>query len=133
MPDPRIVIIGAGFGGVAAATLLHRAGFRDLTILEKADTIGGVWRDNTYPGCACDIPAPLYSFSFAPNPDWTRRFPPRTEILSYLTKCVAEAGLSDALRTGVEVTSAVWVDGTWRIQCAGGSEIAADVLIPAVA
>src|ERR1700754_4719821 len=97
MPDPRIVIIGAGFGGVAAATLLHRAGFRDLTILEKADTIGGVWRDNTYPGCACDIPAPLYSFSFAPNPDWSRRFPPQREILDYLRATADRLRITPAL------------------------------------
>ena len=75
---PRIAIIGAGFGGVAAAVGLREAGFTDVVLLEKADRIGGVWRDNAYPGCACDVPAPLYSFSFAPNPDWSRRFPPHS-------------------------------------------------------
>ena len=91
--SPRIVIVGAGFGGIAVAALLRRAGFADVTVLEKADRVGGVWRDNTYPGCACDIPAPLYSYSFAPNPDWSRRFPPRSEILAYLERCVADFGL----------------------------------------
>src|ERR1700755_1270088 len=123
MPDPRIVIIGAGFGGVAAATLLHRAALRDLTLLEKADTIGGVWRDNTYPGCACDIPAPLYSYSFAPNPDWSRRFPPRSEILAYLERCVANFDLTGAIRFGVAVTGAQWAGSHWRIACADGTSM----------
>ena len=69
---PRVVIIGAGFGGVATAVGLRRAGFTDVLMLEKADRVGGVWRDNAYPGRACDVPAPLYSFSFAPNPGWSR-------------------------------------------------------------
>jgi cation diffusion facilitator CzcD-associated flavoprotein CzcO len=132
VPEPRIVIIGAGFGGIAAGALLRRAGFTGITILERADAIGGVWRDNVYPGCACDIPAPLYSFSFAPNPDWSRRFPPRTEILDYLRRCVAEFGLTEAVRIGAEVTEARWVDGAWRIACADGLTYRADILIPAV-
>ena len=130
--SPRIVIVGAGFGGIAVAALLRRAGFADVTVLEKADRVGGVWRDNTYPGCACDIPAPLYSYSFAPNPDWSRRFPPRSEILAYLERCVADFGLTDAIRLGVAVTGARWTDSHWQITCADGTSMVADMLIPAM-
>ncbi len=94
--------------------------------------MGGVWRDNTYPGCACDIPAPLYSYSFAPNPDWSRRFPPRSEILAYLERCVADFGLTDAIRFGVAVTGAQWAGSHWQIACADGTSMTADILIPAM-
>ncbi|WP_433790600.1 flavin-containing monooxygenase [Actinoplanes sp. CA-252034] len=128
----RIVIIGAGFGGVAAAVELRDAGFDDIVILEKADRAGGVWRDNTYPGCACDVPAPLYSFSFALNPDWSRRYPPHDEILAYLQRVADEQGITPLVRFGAEVASANW-DGTrWRITLTGGETVDADVLIPAV-
>jgi cation diffusion facilitator CzcD-associated flavoprotein CzcO len=131
---PRIAIIGAGFGGVAVAAELRRAGFHDFVLLEKADRIGGVWRDNAYPGCACDVPAPLYSFSFAPNPDWSRRFPPHSEILAYLDRCVTELGLTPHLRLGTEVVAADWDEAAscWRLALADGTELVADVLVPAV-
>jgi cation diffusion facilitator CzcD-associated flavoprotein CzcO len=131
---PRVVVIGAGFGGIAVAALLKRAGFDDMVIVEKADRIGGVWRDNAYPGCACDIPAPLYSFSFAPNPDWSSRFPPYPEILAYLERCVTRFGLAGNLRLRTEVVDARWdEDGSvWRLRTARGEELVADVLVPAV-
>jgi cation diffusion facilitator CzcD-associated flavoprotein CzcO len=81
---PRVVIIGAGFGGLGAARELLRQGVSDLTILERADEVGGVWRDNTYPGAACDVPSPLYSWSWAVNPAWGRRYSRQPEILGYL-------------------------------------------------
>ncbi|GAB3850150.1 flavin-containing monooxygenase [Dactylosporangium cerinum] len=109
----RIAVIGAGFGGIAAAHLLRQAGFRDVVIFDKADGVGGVWRDNVYPGCACDIPAPLYSFSFALNPDWSQRFPPQPEILRYLQRCVRDFGLET--RLGTEVTAADWTGDAWRL------------------
>jgi cation diffusion facilitator CzcD-associated flavoprotein CzcO len=131
---PRIAIIGAGFGGVALAAALRRAGHEDFVLLEKAARPGGVWRDNAYPGCACDVPAPLYSFSFAPNPDWSRRFPPHSEILAYLDRCVAELGLTPHLRLSTEVTGAEWDEReeSWRLSLADGSELVVDVLVPAV-
>lgn len=131
---PRIVIIGAGFGGIAAAVALVRAGFEDLVLLEKGDRIGGVWRDNGYPGCGCDIPAPLYSYSFAPNPLWSRRFPPRAEILAYLEAVAEKEGLRERVRLNAEVIDAAWDDaaGEWRVAVADGDEVVADVLIPAV-
>ena len=130
----RVAIIGSGFGGVAVAAALRRAGDADVVLLERADRIGGVWRDNTYPGCACDIPAPLYSYSFALNPDWSRRFPPHSEILDYLHRCVAELGLADSVRLRTEVTDASWDEAgaCWRLRTADGAELTADVLIPAV-
>ncbi|HWS31282.1 MAG TPA: NAD(P)/FAD-dependent oxidoreductase [Actinoplanes sp.] len=127
----RIAIIGAGFGGVAAARALLEAGFDDLVILEKAASAGGVWRDNTYPGCACDVPAPLYSYSFALNPDWSRRYPPHDEILAYLHLVIEESGIKPFIRFGTEVRTATWDDGRWVLSTDDGP-IEADVLIPAV-
>lgn len=128
----RIAIIGAGFGGVAVAAELLKAGFTDIVLLEKADRIGGVWRDNTYPGCACDIPAPLYSYSFAPNPDWSRRYPPHHEILAYLQRCTSDLGVAPLVRLGAEVASAAWDGSRWTITLTGGEALQADVLVPAV-
>ncbi|MEV4348451.1 NAD(P)/FAD-dependent oxidoreductase [Actinoplanes sp. NPDC049596] len=130
--NPRVVVIGAGFGGIAAAAALLRAGYSDVVLLERASEIGGVWRDNTYPGCACDVPAPLYSYSFAPNPSWSRRFPPHSEILSYLRRVADELGISGRVRLNVDVLEARWTDGRWVIDVAGGEQIEADVLVPAV-
>ncbi|MCP2323970.1 cation diffusion facilitator CzcD-associated flavoprotein CzcO [Hamadaea flava] len=128
----RVAIIGAGFGGIAAAHLLRQAGFTDLTVFDRGDDVGGVWRDNTYPGCACDIPAPLYSYSFAVNPDWTQRFPPQSEILAYLRRCVRDFGLTPHLRLGQTITDAVWTGTSWRLTGADGRTEEFDVLIPAL-
>ncbi|MCM4080254.1 flavin-containing monooxygenase [Paractinoplanes hotanensis] len=130
--NPRIVVVGAGFGGTAAAAALLKAGFDDVVVLEKAPSIGGVWRDNTYPGCACDVPAPLYSYSFAPNPRWSRRFPSHDEILAYLRSTAAALGVASRVRVNAEVTSAVWSDGRWLVTTRDGLVVEADVLVPAV-
>jgi cation diffusion facilitator CzcD-associated flavoprotein CzcO len=132
--NPRVVIIGAGFGGIAAAVALVRAGFGDVVLLEKADRVGGVWRDNAYPGCACDVPAPLYSYSFALNPEWSGRFPPHQEILAYVQRTADRHGITSRVRFGTEVTGATWDDASrvWRVATAGGTEYVADVLVPAV-
>ena len=82
-------IVGAGFGGIGAAIRLRQAGFEELTVFERGDTVGGVWRANTYPGAACDVPSHLYSFSFAPGHHWSRRYAPQREILTYLEECAA--------------------------------------------
>jgi cation diffusion facilitator CzcD-associated flavoprotein CzcO len=102
-----VAIIGAGFGGIAAAHELRRAGI-DHILLERADRVGGTWRDNTYPGCACDIPSHLYSLSWAPNPNWSRRFAPAAEIDAYLAEVADREQLTDRLFTGVDVGSAHW-------------------------
>ncbi|GAA3227964.1 flavin-containing monooxygenase [Dactylosporangium siamense] len=126
----RIAVIGAGFGGIAVAHLLRQAGFRDVVIFDKADGVGGVWRDNVYPGCACDIPAPLYSFSFALNPDWSQRFPPQPEILRYLQRCVRDFDLQT--RLGIEVTAADWTGDAWQLTLNNTETETFDVLIPAM-
>jgi cation diffusion facilitator CzcD-associated flavoprotein CzcO len=129
---PRVVIVGAGFGGIAAAVALTRAGFPDVVLLERAGRLGGVWRDNTYPGCACDVPAPLYSYSFALNPRWSRRFPPHHEILDYLQRTADEHDITRRVRLNAEVTGATWTGGEWRIRLASGAELTADLLVPSV-
>ena len=108
MHQPSITIIGAGFGGVGTAVELTRAGFTDVTVLEKADGVGGVWRENTYPNAACDVPSSLYSWSFAPNPGWPHRYSRQDEILVYIERTAGELGVLDLVRTGVEVTDAAY-------------------------
>ncbi|MBW8486717.1 flavin-containing monooxygenase [Actinomadura parmotrematis] len=128
----NVVIIGAGFGGIGMAIRLERAGYRDVVVLEKAGSIGGTWRDNTYPGAACDVPSHLYSFSFEKRTDWTRRFPPQPEILEYLEHCARKYGVLERVRFGTEVTGASFDEaaGLWRIATTGG-ELTARVLVAA--
>ncbi|WP_019635094.1 flavin-containing monooxygenase [Actinomadura atramentaria] len=127
-----VVIIGAGFGGIGMAITLRRAGVRDVLVLERGDALGGTWRDNTYPGAACDIPSHLYSFSFAPKTDWSRRFPGQREILDYLNDCAREHGVLPGIRFGTEVSGARFdADAAvWRVETSAG-EVAARVLISA--
>ena len=128
----RAAIIGAGFGGLGAGIRLRQAGMTDFVILERAASVGGTWRDNTYPGCACDIPSHLYSFSFAPNPGWTRSFSRQPEIWRYLEQVTDRAGLRGHLRLGAEVTAARWdADlARWRLRAAG-DDLTSSVLISA--
>lgn len=130
---PRIVIVGAGFGGIGLGIRLKEKGIDSFTILEKADGVGGTWRHNTYPGLTCDVPSHLYSFSFEPNYDWSRRFPPQPEILAYLERCVARYGLGGHIRLGTEVEGADFDpdQGLWRIRISGGEELEAQVLVSA--
>ncbi|MDT0442537.1 flavin-containing monooxygenase [Streptomyces johnsoniae] len=104
----HVVVIGAGLSGIAAAVKLRRAGITDVLVLEKADRVGGTWRENTYPGCAVDIPSPVYAFSFRPNPGWSRLFAGQAELLAYIEDTVAASGLGDALRLRTELTEAAW-------------------------
>ncbi|MFI1917457.1 flavin-containing monooxygenase [Nocardia sp. NPDC020380] len=131
---PSIVIIGTGFGGLGMAMELRRAGFENFTLLERGDDVGGVWRENTYPGAACDVPSPLYSFSYEPNPDWTKRCAPQAEIHAYLRGLAEKHGLLAKIRFGAEVTETEYDDatGTWTVRTADGSELTADVVISAV-
>jgi hypothetical protein len=110
------LIVGGGFGGIGMGITLERAGIDDFLILERGSGPGGVWRDNTYPGAACDVPSHLYSFSFAPNPHWSRTFASRDEIHAYLQRCVLEHGLAGKLRCRAEVAEAVFDEeaGVWR-------------------
>ena len=129
----RVLIVGAGFGGVGAAIELVRSGHTDVTILEKGDEIGGVWRANTYPGAACDIPSVLYSYSYAPNPHWSSRFSGQAEIQAYLKRVAQEYGVYDKIRFGVTVTDADFdADrGVWVVQTSEGP-FEAEVFVPAL-
>ncbi len=132
MTHHRTVIVGTGFSGIGMAIKLLREGERDFVLLERADQIGGTWRDNTYPGCRCDVPSHLYSFSFAPNPNWSSTFSPQPEILEYLRGVAARFGVIPHVRFGTEMESAEWDDAEsrWRLETSRGP-IAADVLIAA--
>jgi cation diffusion facilitator CzcD-associated flavoprotein CzcO len=132
--QPSVLIVGTGFGGVAMAIELKRAGFDDIVLLEKADDIGGVWRENTYPGAGCDIPSPYYSFSYEPNPDWPMRFSLRDEIQEYLRRTANKYGVTGHIRFNTEVTAAAFdADrGLWRVETSTGKTYEADVFIPAV-
>ena len=128
----RVAIIGSGFGGLGTAIRLRQRGIDDFVVLERAGDVGGTWRDNTYPGCACDVQSHLYSFSFAPNPEWTRSFSPQPEIQAYLQRCAREYGILPHVHFHHEVRSAAWDDaaGRWRLETAGGP-VTAQVLVMA--
>jgi cation diffusion facilitator CzcD-associated flavoprotein CzcO len=125
-----IAIIGSGFAGIGAAIRLQQAGFGDYVVLERAHDVGGTWRDNSYPGCACDVPSHLYSFSFAPNPQWSHSFSPQPEIWDYLRRVADEHGVTQRTRFGAEVLDAAWSEerGRWEIETTAG-DFTARVLI----
>ena len=127
--DFPIVIIGSGFGGIGAAIQLQKAGIDSFTIFERAGEIGGTWRDNTYPGAACDVPSHVYSFSFEPNPDWSRKYSPSQEIQAYLLHCVEKHGLRRHLRLNTAITSAVFdeTSGRWTLTTGAGEKVEARV------
>ena len=129
--DFEIAIIGAGFGGLGTAIRLLQRGTRDFVIFERAGDVGGTWRDNTYPGCACDVQSHLYSFSFAPNPDWTENFSRQPEIWDYLRRCARDFDVLPHVRFRHEVRDAAWDDGArrWRIETSGGSYTAAALVM----
>src|SRR3977135_3856226 len=127
-----IAIVGAGFGGVGAATMLRRAGYDDVTVFERGERVGGVWHHNTYPGAACDVPSHLYEFSFEPNPRWSRRYAPQAEIQAYVEDVARSHGVLDRIRTGTEVLQARWEGerGKWLLETSAGLH-EADVLLTA--
>src|SRR3954466_2456105 len=124
------VIVGSGFAGMGAAIQLKKAGRHDFVVLERGDDVGGTWRDNDYPGCRCDVPSHLYSFSFAPNPDWTASFSPQPEIQAYLQRTAREFGVVPHLHLGVEMSEAAWDDVAqrWCVTTSRG-DITARVLV----
>ncbi|MNX37041.1 4-hydroxyacetophenone monooxygenase [compost metagenome] len=125
------IIIGSGFAGIGMAVALQKAGVKDFVILEKKQDVGGVWRDNSYPGAACDVPSHLYSFSFEPNPDWSRVFAPQVEIHAYLRHCADKYGLDKYIRFGAEVVCAEFDERTslWHVTQQDGSVLSASLLI----
>ncbi len=131
-PDFDVVIIGAGFSGLGMGRALLKAGRGNFLILERASEVGGTWRDNTYPGCACDVPSNLYSFSFAPNPDWSRAYSPQAEILDYLKRCAQAFGLLPKIRFNTAFRAARFDEAAalWRIDTDRGA-LTARVLVSA--
>jgi cation diffusion facilitator CzcD-associated flavoprotein CzcO len=132
--QPSVLIIGAGFGGLGMAMELQKHGFGEFTILERAADLGGVWRENTYPGAGCDIPSPLYSYSYEPRTDWPRRFSMQSDILEYMRDVADRRGLTERIRFGSEVTDAEYDEPTrtWTVRTADGATLTADVLVTAV-
>jgi cation diffusion facilitator CzcD-associated flavoprotein CzcO len=128
----RVAIIGSGFGGLGAAIRLKHEGIDDFVVLERAGDVGGTWRDNTYPGCACDVESHLYSYSFALEPTWSHRFSRQPEIWRYLQRCAREFGVLPHVRFQHDVKSAAWVEQArqWRIETSQGP-ITANVLVMA--
>ncbi|GAA2790069.1 NAD(P)/FAD-dependent oxidoreductase [Saccharopolyspora taberi] len=129
-----VVIVGTGFSGLGMAIKLKEAGIHDFIVLEKAEDLGGTWRDNTYPGCACDVPSLMYSFSFEQNPDWSRMFARQQEISDYLQRCADKYGVREHIHYGVEFTGAEYDDATqtWRVSTAGGTDYVGRALVSGV-
>ncbi len=132
--DPAIVIIGSGFAGLCMAIRLKQAGFHNFVILEKDDDLGGTWRDNKYPGCACDVPSHMYSFSFELNPDWSRMFAPQEEIWAYMRRCADKYGVAAHIRYGCVVEGMEWDDaaGRWRVATAAGEVYTARAVVSGI-
>lgn len=127
------IVIGAGFGGICMGVALRRAGVENFLILEKSAGLGGVWRDNTYPGAACDVPSHLYSFSFAPNPDWSHTFARQPEIHAYLRDCAQRFDIERHIRYRAEVCGARWIEARalWEVRLASGRLLFTRLLVSA--
>jgi cation diffusion facilitator CzcD-associated flavoprotein CzcO len=133
-PSSRILIIGSGFAGIALGHALRRAGVEDFQILEKGARLGGTWRDNVYPGAACDVPSLLYCLSFEPKSDWSRKWAPQAEILAYMHDVARKHGLLPHVRFETEVASARYDEqtATWHVRTTAGEQLTASVLVSAV-
>jgi cation diffusion facilitator CzcD-associated flavoprotein CzcO len=132
--EVEVVIVGSGFSGIAMAAKLQKAGIASFVVLERGEDVGGTWRDNTYPGCACDVQSHLYSFSFMPNPSWSRMFAPQAEIQSYLRDSATKLGLMPHLRFGRHLESARYDDAsaTWTVRTSKGDVYRSRVLVSAI-
>lgn len=129
--NPRVVVIGAGMSGILAAIKLREAGIRDVVVYEKADRLGGTWRENTYPGLTCDVPSHFYSYSFALNPEWSHRFSPGAEIEGYFEDVAHRYGVDRLIRLEAEVERCAFENGRWRLATGDGRTDEADVVIAA--
>src|SRR6266852_5136093 len=129
--SPRMAIVGSGFSGLCLGIRLKQLGIDSFTIFEKADRLGGTWRDNTYPGACCDVPAFSYCFSFEQKTDWTRKWAPQSEILEYMESCAGKYDLERHIRFNTEIAGARWDadESVWRLKTAAGEEVVADVLV----
>ena len=129
--DLRFAIIGAGMSGIVCAIKLREAGLHDFTIYEKADQLGGTWRENTYPGIACDVPSHLYSYSFEPNPQWSHHFSPGSEIQRYFVDVARRHDVEKSIRFGEEIVRCELRDGRWLLESASGLRDEVDFVIAA--
>jgi cation diffusion facilitator CzcD-associated flavoprotein CzcO len=127
----KVAIVGAGMSGLCMGEVLKRAGIEDFTIFEKGAQVGGTWLANHYPGLTCDVPSRFYSFSFAPNPGWSKVFSPGGEILDYFIRIADQRDLRRHIRFGTEIVDVTWDDGSWRLRSADGATSNADVLVTA--
>src|SRR5499427_10390901 len=132
-PEFEVIIIGSGFGGLGTAIKLREAGIDSFVVLERAADVGGTGRDNSYPGCACDVQSHLYSFSFEPNPDWSRLFAPQAEILTYLRKCADKYDVRRYIRFGEAGVRAEYDDvaAKWSVRTSSGAVYRARVVVSA--
>jgi len=132
--SPRIAIAGSGFGGIGLAYWLKKAGIDNFTIYERASELGGVWRDNQYPGAACDVPSRFYSYSFEQDYRWSAPYGTQSEILRYLNHCAAKHGALEHIRFGTEIAAASFDEaaGLWRLKTNDGEEIEAEIFVSAV-
>ncbi|MGB1187471.1 MAG: flavin-containing monooxygenase [Cycloclasticus pugetii] len=129
--EPRVIIMGAGMSGILMGINLLKAGLTNFSIYEKRSTIGGTWRENTYPGIACDIPSYFYTYSFEPNPHWTRRFPPGSEIQAYFERVFEKYQLASYTTFNEEITNTQHKDGQWHVETASGKTDTADFIVAA--
>ncbi len=129
----ELAIIGSGFGGLGAGVMAIEQGIDSFVILERANAVGGTWRDNTYPGCACDIPSHLYSFSFAQNSEWSRSYPAQPEIKDYLERVTSHYNLHSRIRFGFDVAEVRWIQEQmcWSITSRAGDTVLASAVISA--
>ncbi|MEH6559125.1 MAG: NAD(P)/FAD-dependent oxidoreductase [Oceanicoccus sp.] len=128
----EVVVIGAGLSGVCAAIKLKETGIDNIRIFEKASDVGGTWRDNQYPGVACDVPSHLYSYSFAPNPDWSRWYAPGAEIWDYVRRCAVDFNVYDQITFNTTIESAVWDRDHWILQDSNGKKLTSKFVISAL-
>jgi cation diffusion facilitator CzcD-associated flavoprotein CzcO len=131
MGELRCAVVGAGMAGILSAIKFDEVGLSDYTVYEKADRLGGTWRENTYPGLSCDVPSHLYCYSFAPNPDWSHVYSPGPEIEAYFEDVARRYGVVERIRFGDEVVACTFTDGRWHLRTASGHEDTADVVIAA--
>src|SRR5919112_2862677 len=130
--EVEVAIVGSGFSGLCMAIKLREAGMDDFVVLERGEKVGGTWWFNTYPGCGCDVPSHLYSFSFAPNPEWTRTYSKQCEIEAYLQRVADDFGVTPYVRTATTVTGAGWDEDEqrWVVESSRGT-VRARVLVSA--
>lgn len=127
----RVVVLGAGMAGILAGIKLLQSGCKQLAIYEKADRVGGTWRENSYPGLTCDVPSHHYTYSFERNPDWTRHLPPGPEVQAYFERTADKYGVTELIRFNEEASSAIFREGRWHLGFKSGHQDVADVVIAA--